>query len=627
MRTAHAILEKLKTQKGMLLADDVGTGKTTVAAWVILAFAKSGKTISVLAPNRSMRRRWQEEIEWLLIAYAALESPRSQVQKTVKELTKRIRFRTHFIVTNTDLQRDLLVIDEAHRAKNEHTQFARRIKKVADHTRLLVLTATPFSLSIEELNSLLKRIGAPAETLLACKALARQLEKLWSGSGIGQREEFANELVHRLKEARKAIRGVVFRTSVEELSTREKQLYGEKEPWAIAVDAAEPEHLQLLAEMDRLGQVGKLRHHHNDPRFHQGWAYIEQVLANKRPLESDRDVFTLHQKTARQLLGELGQHPKLAAVSKAIGQVVAHGEKVVVFCDHHATAAEVAVRLAKHLGTHRRVPGIKRQKLARVLHHLLNEQATIAEVLELDWHAEAGLDNYCDWLASPGLAAQLSVRGITLERLERSSRSKEPALFLAEASHLFLRLIERQSYSTRAQLLRYPKHLPGRTCSRVVALCNPPQIIAAKALGGIFQTGEPDTTMALFNSTFGPEVLVTTDRLSEGVDLHRHCRHLVHYELDPSPLRVIQREGRVRRIDSWSCRTGKPVQVAWPALKGTRDERLVEIVANRLQQFDMLLGGVNQQINGDLAHQQLADQAQILKLVWDKLPDLSLRPS
>lgn len=45
-------------------------------------------------------------------------------------------------------------------------------------------------------------------------------------------------------------------------------------------------------------------------------------------------------------------------------------------------------------------------------------------------------------------------------------------------------------------------------------------------------------------------VLVTTDHLSEGVDLHRWCRHLIHYELDPSPIRTIQRNGRIRRIDS-----------------------------------------------------------------------------
>ena len=555
MRTGHAILDHFKTQKGLLLADDVGTGKTTTAAWVILAFIKNGKTVSILAPNASMRRRWQEEIEWLVLAYAALEYPKSQAQQIVKELTKRIRFRTHSTVTTTDLQRDLLVIDEAHRAKNEHTLFARRIKKVADHTRLLILTATPFSLSVGELNSLLKRIGAQSEALRACKTLANKLENLWSGTGIGQAKEFAKELLRLLKEARKAIRTVVFRTSVEELSLPEKRLYGKKQPWLIEVDAAEPKHLQLLAGMDRLGQVGKLRHNHNDPRYHQGWAHIEQVLATKRPSGGDRDVFNLHRRNALRLRRKLGTHPKLLAVSKAIGQVVAHGEKVVVFCDHHTTAAEVAAKLAMHLGARQKVPRRKRRNLARVLRQILTTQSAIAEKLEADRQAECGLTNYCEWLASPGMAAQLSDQGVKPESLEKFPGSKRNACFLAQAAHLFLRLIDRQSSSTRAKLLRYPEKLPGQTRWSVVALCDPPEAIAKEYPCGVFESGEPDTTMALFNSPFGPEVLVTTDRLSEGVDLHRHCRHLVHYELDPSPLRVIQREGRVRRIDSWACRS------------------------------------------------------------------------
>ena len=45
-----------------------------------------------------------------------------------------------------------------------------------------------------------------------------------------------------------------------------------------------------------------------------------------------------------------------------------------------------------------------------------------------------------------------------------------------------------------------------------------------------------------------PRILVTTDRLSESIDLHNHCRFLIHFELPWSPLRVLQRVGRLWRI-------------------------------------------------------------------------------
>lgn len=105
-------------------------------------------------------------------------------------------------------------------------------------------------------------------------------------------------------------------------------------------------------------------------------------------------------------------------------------------------------------------------------------------------------------------------------------------------------------------------------------------------------TGKPDIVLALFNSPFGPDVLVTTDRLSEGVDLHRYCRHLIHYELDPSPVRTLQRNGRIRRVDSWAARTQRPIRYSYPTFVGTRDERAVDIMRQRIDAFGLLLGGV-----------------------------------
>jgi hypothetical protein len=98
--------------------------------------------------------------------------------------------------------------------------------------------------------------------------------------------------------------------------------------------------------------------------------------------------------------------------------------------------------------------------------------------------------------------------------------------------------------------------------------------------------------ISIFNSPFGPDVLVVTDKLSEGVDLHRYCRHLIHYELDPSPMRTVQRNGRVRRVNSWAAVTGLPIRYAYPAFRGTRDQRLVQIMKKRIDSFSLLLGGV-----------------------------------
>lgn len=69
--TAHDILAHLngsngeEARRGVLLADDVGLGKTTVAALVAWVVASAGQKrgVRILAPNDVMMRRWVEELQ------------------------------------------------------------------------------------------------------------------------------------------------------------------------------------------------------------------------------------------------------------------------------------------------------------------------------------------------------------------------------------------------------------------------------------------------------------------------------------------------------------------------------------------------------------------------------------
>ncbi|WP_322047428.1 DEAD/DEAH box helicase family protein [Paraburkholderia sp. J67] len=61
--------------------------------------------------------------------------------------------------------------------------------------------------------------------------------------------------------------------------------------------------------------------------------------------------------------------------------------------------------------------------------------------------------------------------------------------------------------------------------------------------------------LTAFNSPFPPFVLTTTSTGQEGLDMHRYCRRLVHWNLPNSPLALEQREGRVDRYLSLGVRT------------------------------------------------------------------------
>jgi hypothetical protein len=65
-------------------------------------------------------------------------------------------------------------------------------------------------------------------------------------------------------------------------------------------------------------------------------------------------------------------------------------------------------------------------------------------------------------------------------------------------------------------------------------------------------------------------ILVSTDSMAEGLNLHRHCFHLIHLDLPYNPNRLEQRNGRIDRYGQ----TRDP-QIRYLYLAGTFEERLL----------------------------------------------------
>lgn len=102
-----------------------------------------------------------------------------------------------------------------------------------------------------------------------------------------------------------------------------------------------------------------------------------------------------------------------------------------------------------------------------------------------------------------------------------------------------------------------------------------------------------------FNTPLLPEVLICTSVGQEGIDLHRHCRHVVHFDLAWNPAVMEQRTGRADRIGSKTFReralSSGPISsfldIGVPYLAGTYDERMYEELRLRAQTFEVLTGG------------------------------------
>ena len=96
--------------------------------------------------------------------------------------------------------------------------------------------------------------------------------------------------------------------------------------------------------------------------------------------------------------------------------------------------------------------------------------------------------------------------------------------------------------------------------------------------------------MLTFNTPFYPEVLIASSVMSEGVDLHLNCRHIIHHDLCWNPSNLEQRTGRIDRIGAKAERAGESIQVYLPYIAETQDEKMYRVVMDRERWFNVVMG-------------------------------------
>jgi len=149
---------------GVILADEVGLGKTIEAGIVISQYwAERRRSILIIAPS-SLRQQWQQELyEKFLIPSDILEAKTKStlLNHTAAHSAQVLICSYEFALRHApSLQRtwDLVVADEAHRLRNYWTGKTKAAEAVAQIVqrahKTLLLTATPLQNKLEELYGL-----------------------------------------------------------------------------------------------------------------------------------------------------------------------------------------------------------------------------------------------------------------------------------------------------------------------------------------------------------------------------------------------------------------------------------------------------------------------------------------
>ncbi|KZF09463.1 MULTISPECIES: SNF2-related protein [unclassified Rhodococcus (in: high G+C Gram-positive bacteria)] len=149
---------------GVILADEVGLGKTIEAGIVVTQFwSERKRRILIIAPS-SLRQQWQQELLEKFLIPSQLLSPTSkgeQLGLTNREGTEVLICSYEFALRHeTSLLRpwDLVICDEAHRLRNFYTGRNKAPEAISHIVReaqkTILLTATPLQNRLEELYGL-----------------------------------------------------------------------------------------------------------------------------------------------------------------------------------------------------------------------------------------------------------------------------------------------------------------------------------------------------------------------------------------------------------------------------------------------------------------------------------------
>lgn len=320
-----------------------------------------------------------------------------------------------------------------------------------------------------------------------------------------------------------------------------------------------------------------------------------------------------------------GTHPKVAATARRAAELWKQGEKVAIFCFYRATGRalrrhisrvldrEILSRAAVALGIEPTDEQRIREDLERISARFFDRDTRIARAARVavtETLSACGLSNaetrtftevVVRFLRTPSFL----VRYVDLRSADPDEdflRAYELGLggqvALEDQVRAFAGFILQRTAIEREELARALDSIQtGSIYTRSAERDDPdeddaggPLLPNVRLVNGATKMELRHHLMLAFNSPFFPEILIASAVMSEGVDLHLNCRHLIHHDLDWNPSTLEQRTGRLDRMGCKSEVVKQPIFVYEPFIEATQDEKQFLVVKDRERWFNVVMG-------------------------------------
>lgn len=545
-------LNALRNHNGAIVADVVGLGKSVIASTI--ARNLKLRTIVICPPH--LYNQWEnyrDEFGFTATVFSAgkIESALLHYQELVK-----------------DDEQFLIIIDEAHRFRNEYTQDYALLHNICSGNKVLLLTATPFNNQPADIYALIKLFQIPTRSTLktvenlgaSFKDLIDRYKKLREEQREGKTtdEEIKKEVNDIAKKIRSIISPLVVRRSrldLQDIPEYDDDLKQQHIQLVLPNDPEELEYdLSSLKDLysSTLDRISKSEGSSDDVYRFKAARYSPALYIHK-DLEEEL-AKELENKTGVKFNLLIGRQANISKFMRHL--LVARFESsVAAFQSSLGYMIQSSEHMLKWIEKRNRIPVFKKGNLPDVNNFYNSNNDDMEEIEELFEKYEAkGFFEIDMKYVKDDFVSDVRNDIKLLKKLREQWFGKENTIKRDPKLDSFINIVkEKMRNEPDRKLIVFSEF--ADTVDYLGKALIEAGLPVMKYTSADATIANKDRIRANFDAGLKPSlqqndfhILVATDAISEGYNLHR-AGAIFNYDIPYNPTRVIQRIGRINRIN------------------------------------------------------------------------------
>lgn len=545
-------LNAIENHSGAIIADVVGLGKSIIASTVARNLRL--RTIVICPPH--LLRQWEGYRDEFRFTASVFSS--GQIETALNYYREQVHAGEQY----------LIIIDEAHRYRNEYTKDYADLHNLCSDNKVLLLTATPFNNRPDDIYSMLKLFQIPTKSTLKTVdnlgGAFKELIKVYKQLTEDQRNKKLTEdaVKEQAKHIAQTIRSIISplvvrrsRLDLQDIPEYAKDLKQQKIQLVMPDDPVELEYdLSSLKEL-YLRTLDKIdASEDGQDGFQRFKAARYSPVTYVKPDMAKRLAKELEDKTGVQFNLLVGRQQNIAGFMRKL-LVRRFESSVAAFktsLDYMIESSEHILRWIEHAG---KVPVYKKGNLPDVdTFYSETDDGTEAIQEQFEKYEKRGFFEIDMKYINDSFVRDVNDDIALLKAIRTEWSGEETTIRKDPKLESFKRILKEQMQKE-----------PNRKLIVFTEFADTANYLGSELANSgfpVFKYTSADASdtnknliRANFDAGYKPElqrndfhILVATDAISEGYNLHR-AGAIINYDIPYNPTRVIQRIGRINRIN------------------------------------------------------------------------------